>query len=209
MKKIFFLLFFCLVYSMNAQTFQLATVISEKGELKHYELTTGNVHFRIDEEGNLLAFYPENAEGVYEYYDDYAPTRISGNIKKMAGLNVVYFDDVNEDKSGKLSRIGNVNLDYYTNQYSFKDGKLRRIGEVQIFYYDSEFTDGKTYGKIKSFNGIKTLYGGGDFSNASENQITSIGNTKIMYWDEVYGTFQNGKIKSISGKTSDLKILVE
>ncbi|GEM_PF-2490466 len=204
--SLFLLLFF---FFAKAQDFELTTVISQTGILKYYELKTGKINFKIDEQGNLLSFSPDQFEGNYEYYYDYSSVRISGKIKQIGNLTVEYFDNFNEDQTGKPSKIGNVTLDYYKHQFSFKDGKLRKVGDVLIQYYDNEFTDDKKYGRLKSFNSIKMQYGGEMFSTATIYQLTFVGNTKILYWEDTFGTSQRGKIKSITGKTPKLKINVE
>ena len=209
MKRFFFFLLVCSFCVLKAQNVQLKVVISETGVLKNYEINVGKVNFIIDEYGNLLSFYPDQFEGDYQYYDDFSSARISGRIKQIGSLNIRYFDSFNDDKSGKPSMIGTVNVDYYSGQLSFKDGKLRTIDDVRIQYYDSEFADGRKFGRIKSFNNVKILFGGELFNTASENQVSMIGNSKIQYWEDAFDATKRGKLKSIKGNTPGLKIAVE
>lgn len=213
MKKILLLVTLILGFQpLFSQDKSLTAVISKSNSrLLRYEVQINDIHFQISESGDYMGFYLENSEGSFSYYDDFNNEATYGKLKTQGSKKVLYWDNYNFDgvKYGKPKSIADISLDYWREESfdKIKFKKLKNIGSIKIEYYDDEFSDKHNYGKIRKIGNIAVGYRDNYVFDASKyEQIQQIGNTTFEYWDDTFDKSVSGKLKSINGKNTNVKI---
>lgn len=211
-KTIIFLILLCFQLT-SAQEKALTAFVTKGGYLGYCEIQINNIHFKISPSGDYIGYYSDNTEGSFSYYDDFHNDATYGKLKSEGALKLLYWDEYNFDgvKYGKLKSVGDITLDYWKDETfdKIKFKKLKNIGSIKIEYYDDEFSDKHNYGKIRKIGNVMISYRDNYvFDSSKYEQLRQFGNTTFDYWDDTFDKSISGKLKSVNGKMSNVKIIL-